>query len=571
MSLVKHCFLHVIFITINSQYIRNEFNGYWTDHEPLCLFDYGNHLSSIHNDNQNTAAISTCNTPTPTSFCWFGLNDRDTQNNYVYTDGTTFDYGNSLTGAPWKTGEPNLSTERCIEFWNNEWNDENCNYNAYGICNYPPSPIQLYNDDNSTMRTILTGKSLGSMDILDTIYIEFDVFVHSFPASNASIIHIGNVETETFPAIFINGVTETIFIKFSSLSNQYFTSATIQLLQWYHLTVNIKQDSLSVTLNNTEIFNTPIASHSILFNRTIYNSNPWDEAANVTIKGLIIQTSNSWKPNTFNYLSDYNNRFTDNGFGVWSFDDPTDTLSATSAPDQDGITWLGGKDISTLGWTDYKVEVIFSMSSGRWTGLVFRAQSLLASLNNGQQYEVVWHVGNLKVQFYEDPGANLLAEGPEYPGTAWNQLVSLRVEVSGNTFTVYFENEYMFTYTDMDNTYPFGSIGLITNDAVASFKSLRIVFESNGLVLPPSISPTTDPTVNPTSTTLAPTNPTTNPSETPSKVPTINPTFVPTINPTIVPTILPTIHPTINPTIIPTHNPTFTDPPTTNPTFIPTI
>eukprot|EP01084_Bolivina_argentea_P272566 464115_1 len=59
----------------------------------------------------------------------------------------------------------------------------------------------------------------------------------------------------------------------------------------------------------------------------------------------------------------------------------------------------------------------------------------------------------------------------------------LRVEVTDNMFVVYLDNKYLFTYIDIENKYPFGSVGLLNNNCKSTFKSLRVVFGTNNVFI----------------------------------------------------------------------------------------
>eukprot|EP01083_Nonionella_stella_P274292 930927_1 len=139
----------------------------------------------------------------------------------------------------------------------------------------------------------------------------------------------------------------------------------------------------------------------------------------------------------------------------------------------------------------------------------------------------------------------------------------MRVEANLNSFDIYWNNEYLFTYTDNNaagvGPYYNGSVGLSGYYASATYHSVRITFPSDNYLY----------TVSPTSSTSAPSatpttvNPTTNNPTT--RIPTTNQptTAIPTTNmPT---TVAPT---TNNPTSKQptTNNPTTNNPTTINPT-----
>ena len=68
---------------------------------------------------------------------WFiGLNDRDQEDDYVWTNGEPFSYN------AWADGEPNNSgNEDCVElnrFGDETWNDIDCDQSLRFICEAAP-------------------------------------------------------------------------------------------------------------------------------------------------------------------------------------------------------------------------------------------------------------------------------------------------------------------------------------------------------------------------------------------------------------------------------------------------
>jgi hypothetical protein len=67
---------------------------------------------------------------------WIGLNDRTTENTFVWSSGATSTY------RSWGAGEPNNAAaggEDCAAFLivNGLWNDINCNNNVRALCEIP--------------------------------------------------------------------------------------------------------------------------------------------------------------------------------------------------------------------------------------------------------------------------------------------------------------------------------------------------------------------------------------------------------------------------------------------------
>ena len=65
-------------------------------------------------------------------FPWIGINDRNTESQFVYTSS-----GERIIISNWKSGEPNNygGNENCVHFdFNEVWNDDLCSKHFYFIC-----------------------------------------------------------------------------------------------------------------------------------------------------------------------------------------------------------------------------------------------------------------------------------------------------------------------------------------------------------------------------------------------------------------------------------------------------
>ena len=92
-------------------------------------------LASIHSADDQEKAKTACQTKAGSEGCWIGLSEVEIEGEYVWSDGTSYDYSGS-----WAPGEPNNSGElECVHLRPNsdfEWNDRNCYYpNIYPLCN----------------------------------------------------------------------------------------------------------------------------------------------------------------------------------------------------------------------------------------------------------------------------------------------------------------------------------------------------------------------------------------------------------------------------------------------------
>jgi hypothetical protein len=104
----------------------------WPDARQDCLAQGGD-LASVHDEGTNEelfwAAIEIAG-----SSWWFGLSDLEEEGEYVWTDGTPFDF------EDWGDGEPNNSGEEdCCHWadWNDgRWNDMPCDYHLPYVCQF---------------------------------------------------------------------------------------------------------------------------------------------------------------------------------------------------------------------------------------------------------------------------------------------------------------------------------------------------------------------------------------------------------------------------------------------------
>eukprot|EP01084_Bolivina_argentea_P297884 513261_1 len=190
----------------------------------------------------------------------------------------------------------------------------------------------IINDSENSQRTPSMSNKIGVIDILDDIDIEFDITINSFNSASSqysSILQFGNTQNEKYPAIYIDEWSELIRIEFNSISNmnQFWESNTLNANVKYHIQFTATQTSVQFIINGITSFSESITSHSILFDRDIFIGNSWNNPSDCILTSLTVTTSNSNNPK-FNYLCDYNNRFTSYS-GTWSFDPNTCFLRQT--------------------------------------------------------------------------------------------------------------------------------------------------------------------------------------------------------------------------------------------------
>ena len=91
----------------------------WADSRLQCV-SRGSDLATIKSSEDNTLLY---NLTTSGLFCWIGLHDQNTENTFVWADGSDSSYRN------WDVGEPNNvgGTQDCTWMWGGGyWDDDHC-------------------------------------------------------------------------------------------------------------------------------------------------------------------------------------------------------------------------------------------------------------------------------------------------------------------------------------------------------------------------------------------------------------------------------------------------------------
>ena len=119
-------FINLFFLGIF--WVSNE-NKNWIDSENACM-DLGGHLASIHSKDENSFVKSMLDGRYE---YWIGLNDRDEEGNFIWTDGS------AVAFTDWGPGEPNgQRMENCGHYFTTrkaqKWNDVPCNLHKRYIC-----------------------------------------------------------------------------------------------------------------------------------------------------------------------------------------------------------------------------------------------------------------------------------------------------------------------------------------------------------------------------------------------------------------------------------------------------
>ncbi|XP_016313609.1 ladderlectin-like [Sinocyclocheilus anshuiensis] len=100
----------------------------WITAERHCIDHHAN-LASVHDELENRFLRSLLPS---TTRCWLGVHDGVQEGQWLWSDGTPYDYTN------WCSNEPNnLNVENCGEIsWtsNRCWNDVSCSFSMGYVC-----------------------------------------------------------------------------------------------------------------------------------------------------------------------------------------------------------------------------------------------------------------------------------------------------------------------------------------------------------------------------------------------------------------------------------------------------
>ncbi len=107
----------------------------WREADDWCLREYGVHLASIHDHDQNIDVLESCGATT-TNGCWIGAHrvgaDDDGQSHFEWTDDTNFEY------IAWSEGGHALSADTdsdCVYMdGNGTWTATFCEDTFHPIC-----------------------------------------------------------------------------------------------------------------------------------------------------------------------------------------------------------------------------------------------------------------------------------------------------------------------------------------------------------------------------------------------------------------------------------------------------
>eukprot|EP01083_Nonionella_stella_P282403 960993_1 len=127
-----------------------------------------------------------------------------------------------------------------------------------------------YVTDSTYVTAPVSANSIGIIDILDDIHLQFDFIVTtSYPNIYSNIVHIGSQS-------YILLLSLSVSFHRSNQSHCVFECKPIPLNTWHHFQFHFTQDNVVALLNGEHIYNkTSHSSHPILSKQPVYiNNNP---------------------------------------------------------------------------------------------------------------------------------------------------------------------------------------------------------------------------------------------------------------------------------------------------------
>ena len=177
-------------------------------------------------------------------------------------------------------------------FWSLVWlqsDDQahaSCNYNSSK--DYDPSYFFYYNDELK----VTADNQLGTVSMDDPVVISFDLVVHSIYGNDYhSIFHMGSSNSERSPGIWLNPSASTLHLRISdssSWNSGYGAGDTLDFNIWYNIKITACDGTITYYLDDVSktSYDRTIDSRT---DTPVYGSDPWWDAANVTIKNIVIQ------------------------------------------------------------------------------------------------------------------------------------------------------------------------------------------------------------------------------------------------------------------------------------------
>jgi len=144
------------------------------------------------------------------------------------------------------------------------------------------------------------GSVIGHINVGDKLHIEMDVEVHSLSTGDQylSLLHVTATDNDCcaagdrFPAIWMHSQRDGFVAKFSTDDGNDggFTKVALVPGKVYHWEIDVTQSRMTSIQDGVVYRDQDIGNHPHFEDAIVYASNPWYEAADVTISNLIISS-----------------------------------------------------------------------------------------------------------------------------------------------------------------------------------------------------------------------------------------------------------------------------------------
>merc|ERR1719273_646719 len=129
-----------------------------------------------------------------------------------------------------------------------------------------------------------------------------DVVIHSFPSSGwQNFFHTGSSDGIRWPGIWLHptsggGSYAGFRLHCPGVPNS--VGSALNLEQTYHIVIEYTQSWLYVEIDGTSVYDASHQSHTNYDSMTVYGSDPWYTAADVTVSNVIIWSGAEAPPTT---------------------------------------------------------------------------------------------------------------------------------------------------------------------------------------------------------------------------------------------------------------------------------
>ena len=146
---------------------------------------------------------------------------------------------------------------------------------------------------------------VGYVDVLDHMHFEMELSIHSWPSSFDNIIDCGADNGDRYPSLYIHrdagkeGDAQQglyVAVKDDGLNVARYFGAALELNRTYVVEVEFTQSWLTLVVDGETVWEGAKKAHLTSHTVPCYCSNPWNDAADVTITALSMESVNTMFP-----------------------------------------------------------------------------------------------------------------------------------------------------------------------------------------------------------------------------------------------------------------------------------